>query len=1337
MLAMKRVIRMAAEEGFDRVAWTTGEMQAERYDLSKQISSVGYSGTNLKAYDPQGTEIISRTGVQENDLPDIIGKEATQKLLAAPKKGTLRMIEGEDLKVGGEGMKGFYDLILPAEINKYVKKWGARVGKIEIPQKYVPSGNRGVQTFPNLSTHALDITPAMRESVMAGQPMFALADDPSIEALREHVNAGRLSPHVLQAARNVIERAQRENVDVDFEYQDIVKTENLFNPAVRRQLLSEGYTDEQLKAEDAAGQVFFIRGTYHPRMRRNYAAGRRSGDRKNDLPELHTSGMGLDGNESSDQIGWTIDLYKGATPNTVYHEFTHIMDKARGRVATEQRAKDYASRIERGEDVQFALSDEYAEILEMLERAKPLPSRAATAGYKFGEAAGKANLQERMAKLRERAKERQLKAVMGARIGERAKGRRQGFKEGFQVGAKQGEESGKILATSDTVKLGFQEIARESKSQYFKVLLSAGETMEMARANEAGKTPEEIEKLQDWVLGKMFGEERYRNIRRAAHRDRGTAIDIVRQVLQKELAGKYGDEVGRLIGKAPKLMEQYQSEWDNLTENVTPEDLKRKNWSFAKNLYEQLSEIYQSNQNERRMFMLQRRATAQEMASDAAGVIERSYPVIKGSEMATPRRRGRGKYLFVDKTGNAETRALGMSAGNPDGIAAQVLHRNIVDSEADAMTYEQDVARPVLEFMKQNGMDDATLVKMISEYRPIQLGDRSVMMSDMEKIDLAASWQDPETKMLIAMNGFNMERRKGQQDARIMGNSPSETEQMVESVIASMPTSHQRLATLMVDQATSMSKEMNKVSEVLDGWSRFTKPRYWMRRVDRSTTQQSIDVDSTARGVYQQTLKSLGFKKARQEHTHPAMIGDALAKFLNHVQMAARYAKMSLAEHDAINLIGNPDFAGAVNSRLGSGYLRDTREMIARAAGMKGFESDTPTGRILDFLSRNVAVSILWLRPTSIIYNRYGGSMLAYTELLSEDSKAAAWYLKNAFMPRFVKKAEKDAIIEKLLKNGYLGKRWRSDLAQTYSALPAERAGDMAKTSFRLKWRKMQTFGLQPMARAEMRNAIFAYMAKKHAGATDAEAVKTAERITRATQNPSSDVEAPGLYVELKNNHMGWIAPFLGQPAVSRNIVVRDSLLLKHALTTGNQTKIHAARVKLAASVLGLAGNVAMRVLVLSMMGKLYGYNDDDEKNDKSWLRVVEIAVSDALDLVLPGAGRLADGIFSVIQRKQPRDMSLFGGVQRGLVRGLTRILHPFDKDGAFDAGKLWDGIYNLLEASLSLTGGPVGGPVVAGRIIKAQLFKEEKPMPAPSGAKFRDSTRNRMDRLYQRREGR
>jgi hypothetical protein len=148
-LALKRMLRYAAENGYDKIAWTTGEQQAERYP-------------------------------RENDA------EKTAQL---------------------KGMAGFYDQMIPSFLNKYAKKWGGRVGEATInesdqslhvelsddgktysvvnsddpmvipieefntesqAQSYVDKHTMEEQKVP-----ALDITPSMKESVMTeGQPLF-------------------------------------------------------------------------------------------------------------------------------------------------------------------------------------------------------------------------------------------------------------------------------------------------------------------------------------------------------------------------------------------------------------------------------------------------------------------------------------------------------------------------------------------------------------------------------------------------------------------------------------------------------------------------------------------------------------------------------------------------------------------------------------------------------------------------------------------------------------------------------------------------------------------------------------------------------------------------------------------------------------------------------------------------------------------------------------------------------------------------------------------------------------------------------------------------------------
>ena len=94
-----------------------------------------------------------------------------------------RELEGVNLKVGGEGMKGFYDDILPRFLNKYTKQWGAHVADLTLagPLYDTTSQQRGPGMEP---VHAIDVTPQMKDAVVTrGQPQFARRRDP-VERIR-------------------------------------------------------------------------------------------------------------------------------------------------------------------------------------------------------------------------------------------------------------------------------------------------------------------------------------------------------------------------------------------------------------------------------------------------------------------------------------------------------------------------------------------------------------------------------------------------------------------------------------------------------------------------------------------------------------------------------------------------------------------------------------------------------------------------------------------------------------------------------------------------------------------------------------------------------------------------------------------------------------------------------------------------------------------------------------------------------------------------------------------------------------------------------------------------
>jgi hypothetical protein len=169
-LTLKRAIQEASEKGYDQIAFTTGKTQAERYDLSKQVNSLkvernttGNYSLRIKRTDADKTFEPLKSNIPESELPDYIGKDLAQKIIeeGSGSRDFSKVYSGLDLQVGGEGMKGFYDQILPKSLEKLGKKFDAKVGKTQMD---------GVEVWQ------MDITPKMRESVTTkGQPLFSIS----------------------------------------------------------------------------------------------------------------------------------------------------------------------------------------------------------------------------------------------------------------------------------------------------------------------------------------------------------------------------------------------------------------------------------------------------------------------------------------------------------------------------------------------------------------------------------------------------------------------------------------------------------------------------------------------------------------------------------------------------------------------------------------------------------------------------------------------------------------------------------------------------------------------------------------------------------------------------------------------------------------------------------------------------------------------------------------------------------------------------------------------------------------------------------------------------------
>jgi hypothetical protein len=119
-LGLKIALQQAVKEGADRIAWTTGEQQNKRYDLSKQVDAVTYEKNNDGTYNVDGIKnnrsISYKENVQADQLESMLGKDVAERIINdqgdtyfdGKYMGGVKVLTGDQLTVGGKGMTAFY-----------------------------------------------------------------------------------------------------------------------------------------------------------------------------------------------------------------------------------------------------------------------------------------------------------------------------------------------------------------------------------------------------------------------------------------------------------------------------------------------------------------------------------------------------------------------------------------------------------------------------------------------------------------------------------------------------------------------------------------------------------------------------------------------------------------------------------------------------------------------------------------------------------------------------------------------------------------------------------------------------------------------------------------------------------------------------------------------------------------------------------------------------------------------------------------------------------------------------------------------------------------------------
>tara|TARA_Y100001972_G_scaffold125715_1_gene177551 strand:- start:3308 stop:6082 length:2775 start_codon:yes stop_codon:yes gene_type:complete len=135
-LVLKHVAAWAVDNGYSRIAWTPGELQAEQNNLSKRVERIDYRaypndeyGISIK-FQGIDTQLPIAARGDAAWLENHVGKKISDLIISdsgvqqdATPEG-YKSITGSNLRVGGKGITVFYDAIVKNTANKFLRGFG-------------------------------------------------------------------------------------------------------------------------------------------------------------------------------------------------------------------------------------------------------------------------------------------------------------------------------------------------------------------------------------------------------------------------------------------------------------------------------------------------------------------------------------------------------------------------------------------------------------------------------------------------------------------------------------------------------------------------------------------------------------------------------------------------------------------------------------------------------------------------------------------------------------------------------------------------------------------------------------------------------------------------------------------------------------------------------------------------------------------------------------------------------------------------------------------------------------------------------------------------------------
>jgi len=267
-MGMRRMIRHAAENGYDKIAWTPAEMQLRLYDTGfngRVEWTVNRKNIDIVLSNPKTDRstdlIISHKGEvvsgdqlnlninRQKDISDFLPPGIVDEILGSP-SGHRQMID--DVSIGDQKAPLIYDKNMVRDTARYVKQWGATVEKSPIIFNKTNARVRMLNGTPTV----LDNQPPTEDNTDSDDrvefPTIAAAEAEVERRNRQHamerseslgqdVHSVTITPEMRQAARRAAPMFSRPAKNPTTDEQTRFSMHNAMDEAIAPELEDSGH----------------------------------------------------------------------------------------------------------------------------------------------------------------------------------------------------------------------------------------------------------------------------------------------------------------------------------------------------------------------------------------------------------------------------------------------------------------------------------------------------------------------------------------------------------------------------------------------------------------------------------------------------------------------------------------------------------------------------------------------------------------------------------------------------------------------------------------------------------------------------------------------------------------------------------------------------------------------------------------------------------------------------------------------------------------------------------------------------------------------------------------